>query len=239
MGQKRRGAFLRLSRILEHLYPGISCRPLFGRPVAVLSVAYVLTIIASGWWLVVPRTLLLDWSSHKVRVTCIVIVFSWCAFVCTASYLLTALTDPGDVPDSWRPVYSDTLCEAGPSLTTAGQDTSELTSSGYSLVPRTDAADLQLVEARSSSVVLRSNPRQLVPPQVVLAAGAIGPSGNLRYCRVCRVYKPARTHHCSICRRCTCLLYVITVFFIFVGSLFWDANLCCSYESYRSMFVLY
>lgn len=26
--------------------------------------------------------------------------------------------------------------------------------------------------------------------------------GHLRYCQICRAYKPDRTHHCSVCQRC-------------------------------------
>lgn len=204
MGQKRRGIGLRALRILEQLYPGASFRPILRRPVALLSVIYVLSIIIAGWWLVVPRTLFLDFPSHSIRVTCILLVFNWCAFACTASYLLTALIDPGAVPESWRPVHDDGFGASNSTTSASGLDLAESSPSLQAAHARSDAVDAFSIEPRSSSVVVRSNVRALVPPAVVLVSGSFGPNGNLRYCRICRIYKPARTHHCSVCKRCKC-----------------------------------
>jgi hypothetical protein len=125
MGQRQRGLWVRASRTLRALYPGVApdSRTPCSHPLAHISVAYVLTIISGGWYLVMPCTMLradhTPWSLFSLLVA---VVFNAGIVLTTASYLLTCFVDPGPVPESWKPACSVTSApDAGPdSVVAAG-----------------------------------------------------------------------------------------------------------------------
>jgi hypothetical protein len=320
MGQKLRGPWARAARHARVLYPGLVRLRLRGRPLALLSIVYVLMIIATGWYLVVPRVLLYrilvarsstpanaaglvtaeangpvaaapglaqprgrgsaidgrsegeaidnsdgnsgggpssdrssgNWPLPEFLLLC---VFKTTLFFCLVSYLLTALCDPGPVPDTWRPIYAAAVTrqrspapapspltppssvpalgasnslrpsEAYPAPSAAsGRTVTDASSAraenaddtvapvatsapqrGYHSDVSVSSPSRQLVSSSPSIVQLAREPLQVgqpIPPPVVYSAAALGSDGNPRFCRTCRVYKPARTHHCTVCRRC-------------------------------------
>lgn len=93
----------RIQRLVRALYPGFCWRVGRGDPLSLLSIFYVLSIIATGVYLTVPLALLPALNDHPVRAIALLVAFSWCILACVVSYLLTACADPGRLPDSWRP----------------------------------------------------------------------------------------------------------------------------------------
>lgn len=96
---------IRLARVLRQLYPGFVARDVRFSPLAILSITYVLSIVGTGVYLVYSslldtHTKQLTWSN-----TFLLALFTWCIAMCVTSYLLTALSDPGRIPDSWKPPH--------------------------------------------------------------------------------------------------------------------------------------
>jgi palmitoyltransferase ZDHHC2/15/20 len=205
MGQKARSAAVlrvsltqRLARLSRSprssvlaLYPGVQrSTPLRNRPAAVVSIIYVMSVIAAGWMLVVPRTLMPALLAGPRFVDVIVlVVFSMSIGACALSYLLAALVAPGPVPDAWKPVYVAT-----PVLVPPPPDAPSASSS---MTPASAGHDQPAAEAAGGGV-------KVGPPQAPPAALADG--SPPRFCRTCRVYKPRRTHHCSTCGSCALML---------------------------------
>lgn len=175
----RSGGVLRARslRALRALYPAFVLRPERFSPLSVVSIAYVLSVIATGVYLVVPFTLLPEFAEHPVRSSLLLVAFGWTISACVVSYLLTASADPGRVPDSWRPRPED-FREAVVGENPPARDASSQTST--------------------------TTPAPAAPPAppAVDAAAMLGPDGLPRYCAKCRIFKPDRTHHCSTCGRC-------------------------------------
>lgn len=102
--QARGGSFLRLrlARLGRQLNPSYVAREGRFAPLALLSIAYVLAIVATAVYLVclalVPALV-----AYPMRAGVLLALFGWCASMCVVSYILTAFADPGRVPDSWRP----------------------------------------------------------------------------------------------------------------------------------------
>ena len=94
---------LRLTHVLRQLYPSLVLRDERFKALSLLSMAYVLSIIATGVHLVctavVPHL-----HAQPVLNGVLLVSFAWCITNCVASYLLTACVDPGKIPESWRPL---------------------------------------------------------------------------------------------------------------------------------------
>lgn len=93
---------LRVTHVFRQLYPGFVLREGRYAPLSLLAMSYVLSIVATGVYLVCMA--LLPYLKEKPLVNSFILaVFAWCIVMCVASYLLTACVDPGRIPDSWRP----------------------------------------------------------------------------------------------------------------------------------------
>lgn len=113
--QARSGAVLRvrIARALRHLYPNFVAREARLAPLALLSMAYVLSIVATAVYLV-AISLIPALPTHPVRNAILLAIFTWCASMCVVSYILTAWADAGRVPDSWRPRTEDARAAGTP-----------------------------------------------------------------------------------------------------------------------------
>ena len=105
------------------------------------------------------------------------IVFLYCYIVSWVSYYKTATTEPGSPPDGW---VTD--------------------------VPYPESKELlQHGEAAETYILLSfdSSPRVFTLPLCSAPILAYSQEfGSLRFCRVCRNWKPERCHHCRKCARC-------------------------------------
>lgn len=233
MGQKRRPMFSRSARLARLLYPGVTLVPrsTWCDPIGVLSVLYVLSIIFGGWYLVVPCTLLRSdyhpWST--LSFAALLIFFHTSLLLTIYCYLLASFVDPGPVPDAWRPVQRPTAAskltpapaasaDAAPDDDCGGvsDDSGEDYATGGGGGGGDSVAVSLLGEAarkRESGgsaagggiapVGAPQGAKDAVPPPAVEAC--LPPGKPVRFCRQCRIFKPARTHHCGTCRRCVLL----------------------------------
>lgn len=224
MGQRQRGLAVRASRVLRLLYPGVtlSSRGVCSEPLSYVSVVYVMAIIASGWYLVVPCTLLrVDLRQWSVFAGFVAVVFHGCMFLTTFPYLLACFADPGAVPESWKPLRS--AKGDSQALGTGGTggggvvgreapDASEeaMYDSSSGVGDELGALLLPVVGSGSGMMAPDGVPeaaaakRHLAVPEVPPAVLSGTPPGEIpRFCRYCRHFKPSRTHHCGACNRCS------------------------------------
>lgn len=213
MGQRQRGMSVRLARVARALYPGVSrgTRPCAGEPLSYVSVAYVLGVIAAGWYLVLPCTLLRREMRPWGFVSGVVaLVFHACLALTTVSYLLACFVDPGAVPESWRPDPS----RVGEKGRVEGRSGSDVVGAAAGDEAREQAAGAG-VGTLSDALLQRgydadeddgwSDDEDRIPgapPPPPAVVSGTPPGEAPRYCRHCCVFKPARTHHCGACRRC-------------------------------------
>lgn len=168
---------LRLRANLRHCYPSFASRQLLNRPLALLSIVFVLSIIATGVYLVLLQTLLPELRTRR-EAPLLALFFSWCIVCTLLSYLLTAVAHPGKVPDAWRPLSFQMECVDAP---------------GVSVVQPGAPPDTQLYPV-APAVVHASHTSMLRA------------DGRYRYCNVCKIFKPDRAHHCSSCNECILLM---------------------------------
>eukprot|EP00177_Eucheuma_denticulatum_P000888 GFKZ01001607.1.p1 GENE.GFKZ01001607.1~~GFKZ01001607.1.p1 ORF type:complete len:352 (+),score=0.92 GFKZ01001607.1:384-1439(+) len=178
---------LRFRLFLRLCYPNFLPRgPPARRPVALIAMTFVISIIATGVYLVVPLTLIPQLRSNPWQTSFWLALFFWSILCTLVSYLLTALAHPGKVPDSWRPVTWQHEDPNQPGIPAPPQAPSD---------PSLPSHVSPLPSAKNMYPV---------PPPVVHAAGTamLRPDGRHRFCVHCKVFKPDRTHHCSVCREC-------------------------------------
>jgi DHHC palmitoyltransferase len=225
MGRKQRGLGVRMSRWLRYLYPGItlSQRTVCSDPISLVSVVYVLAVIASGWYLVVPCTLLrADFWPWSILTGLVAAVFHSFMILTTYSYLLACFVDPGAVPESWKPVHfspSEHVLAANSQSAVTGlsPDAESLADScddsvvpdgtglatsllGVDVRTRLGTASSACVAVPASTLGTGADTSIPEPPPAVLSG--MPPGETPRFCRNCCVFKPPRTHHCGSCNRC-------------------------------------
>lgn len=172
-------AFIRSrARLLFHaLYPSFVLRRTVVRPLSLVSMTFVLTLIFIGFYLVVPFTLLPHVASRPFPTLLWLVAFIWCIACTVVSYILTALALPGRVPLTWRPQATQLEPSLSPGMGT--------------------------VEACLEKSIVVPVP----PPEVLAAGTAmLDAEGRYRFCKICNVFKPDRAHHCSACRECVLLM---------------------------------
>lgn len=220
----------RARRLLRSCYPGFASRPAARGALSVLSMSFVLSIVATGWYLVVPLTLLPRLREHPLETAVVLAVFSWCMAACVLSYLLTVFAQPGSVPDSWRPVdwVPDPAYAQPPTQQhyhpVAG-DANILITSSVAPMAFTAPANTTTNNTTNSSVAALSVPHAVPAPVGSTApttitvpvpgpdvgppgvnASMLRPDGRLRFCNKCQVFKPDRAHHCSSCSACVLVM---------------------------------
>lgn len=175
----------RLRLLLHTCYPSFTFREKANRPLAILSIIFVLSLVATGVYLVIPLTLLPQIHTRPLRALCWLLVFLWSISCTVISYLLTAFQHPGKVPDSWRPRQWQKEDPSHP---------------GVSL-----NSDCEVMA--SGKVNVKAGLYPVAPPAVHAAGTAmLRPDCRYRYCTHCNVFKPDRAHHCSTCRECVLLM---------------------------------
>lgn len=189
-------AFLRIR--LRHLarlcYPHLTLRRAARRPIALLSILFVLSIIATGVYLVIPLTLLPALPASPFPTILWLLLFLWSISCTLVSFLLTALAHPGRIPETWRPTLwqkEDPLKPGVPLLP------HPLKGQGQSTEPDPKPDLHPLPHAPKPSLYP-------VAPSVVHQAGTamMRTDGRHRFCVHCNLFKPDRAHHCSTCREC-------------------------------------
>lgn len=166
-----------LRHLLRILYPSFSIRRNAARPLSILSISFVLSLVFMADYLVIPFTLLPHLSSAPIPTLFWLILFSWSSSCTLISYLLTALANPGHVPSSWRP-----------------------------LSWRDQPAQSQY-DASSPALTDPPQRVPVPPPAVTVSSTAmLLANGQYRFCKHCKVFKPDRAHHCSTCHECVLLM---------------------------------
>lgn len=181
---------LRVRLFLRQCYPTFSHRGKPARhPLAVLSIVFVISIIFTGVYLVIPFTLIPQMYSNPWHSAFWLALFLWSISCTLTSYLLTALAHPGRVPESWRPVAWQQEDPVKPGIPLPLSTPPESGASLASQVTPMPVSNLNLYP---------------VVPSVVRAAGTamLRADGRHRFCVHCNVFKPDRAHHCSSCREC-------------------------------------
>lgn len=166
----------RLRLLFKALYPSFSFRRAVASPISFLSITFVFSLIFTGTYLVIPLSLIPQFPNQPITTTVYLIIFSWTILCTIISYLLTAITHPGRIPDSWRPL----------TWQREHQNTSTI------------QINIDTTANPPSPIIYP------VPPPIVIAAntGMTRPDHRHRFCTHCNIFKPDRAHHCSTCREC-------------------------------------
>lgn len=97
---------LRVRRLCSTLYPSFTRRRRILQPIALVSLTYVVSIIVSGFYLVVPFTLLPQFNARAHTPLTAIPSLLFFLFVVTnmvVTFILTTVTEPGRVPATWKP----------------------------------------------------------------------------------------------------------------------------------------
>ncbi|CAK9276188.1 unnamed protein product [Sphagnum jensenii] len=129
--------------------------------VSIVGVSYYAVVIANY----TPQVLKGGSAATMATALLVLILFHVLLAMLLWSYFAVVFTDPGGVPQGWRPSSS------------SSEDDLEMQSS-----PLVDQTAEMMTVAASLEIT----------PQ----------SANVRYCKICRQFKPPRCHHCSVCGRC-------------------------------------
>lgn len=189
--QPRNGASLfrlRLRLLFRQCYPQFKPRGrALRRPLTLVSMIFVISIIATGFYLVVPLTLIPQFQSDPWHASMLLLLFFWSISCTIISYLLTAISHPGRVPDTWKPTKWQQEEPQNPGIPIAQHVTSDSPHS-----------------SEANSGFLHQTNMYPVPPPAVHAAGTgmLRADGRHRFCVHCNVFKPDRAHHCSSCQEC-------------------------------------
>lgn len=186
---------LRLRHLARQCYPHLTLRRAAHRPLALLSIFFVLSIIATGIYLVIPLTLLPALPAAPFPTLLWLLLFLWSISCTIISFLLTALAHPGRIPDSWRPTLWQQEDPLKPGLPLPVHNSTS-NDAGAATPNMADAPPIlpHVVKPKLYPVV----------PSVVHAAGTamMRGDGRHRFCVHCNLFKPDRAHHCSTCREC-------------------------------------
>lgn len=209
-------------------FPGVRLFPCTAlRLAGMLPVVLVLIIHALAYITVVPGTLLPLLSSFPYSGSALLLFFHLVFISTVANYLLLVLIDPGSVPEDWKAPPPPTFFHARH----IPRQRPVLPPTHTQSTPPAPNAQLQAPVTSESNPVVQEPPEASssthFPIDLAAAATSITPSatntslqktfnnfryshlmnertyeGYLRYCRICKAYKPDRSHHCSVCRRC-------------------------------------
>lgn len=177
----------RLFTLWARWYPGVRlspCSPI--RCAGMLPVLIVLLIHALAYITAVPGTLL-PLSSTVPFISCFLLVLFHFVFISTIlNYLFLVFIDPGSVPDDWKAPEPSTFVRPPP----PHRQRHLLPSSSPSISPSSSTC------APSAGMTTEHEFRyaRLMHERTI--------QGFLRYCTQCEAYKPDRSHHCSVCKRC-------------------------------------
>ncbi|KAI0564645.1 DHHC palmitoyltransferase [Gracilaria domingensis] len=158
---------------MRRLYPKLRLAPCTKmRAAGFIPVIFVLGLETMAYITAVPGALVPLYSRFPIPSTILLIVFHFIFINVVINYLLLVFVDPGSPPDHWS---------ASPPPT------------------------FQRYRSRKSEDTERQNllhyDSEATFPYAHLMKERTY-EGHLRYCRFCSAYKPDRSHHCSVCRRC-------------------------------------
>lgn len=193
--------------LISRWYPGVKllrCTPL--RLAGMLPVLLVLCITFLAYLTAVPATLFPLRPHYPLLVYPLLLLFHFLYLNVLANYLLLILSDPRSPPDTWaappppRPVPhipSSALAEA---RHLAEEERLRPTPAQHEDHDPSEHESLLTQRPTAPAPLLPSPPKPQFRFAHLMHERAY--DGSLRYCRICKMYKPDRTHHCSVCRRC-------------------------------------
>lgn len=191
----------RFRLLLHALYPSFVFRRSVLRPLSVLSMTFVLSLIAFGFYLVVPFTLVPQLRQAAWPAMLWLALFLWSCSCTLLCYLLTATTVPGRVPATWRPNGWQTE-----HIDTPGVLAEHTSSAQHQAHPHTHQTQAQAQAQAQVYVQVLDDGCKLYPiaPADVAAAGTamLLADRRFRFCVHCNLFKPDRAHHCSSCHEC-------------------------------------
>lgn len=204
--------------ILARWCPGIQffrCTPL--RIAGMLPVLLVLGIHFLIYTAGVYGTLLPLREEYPLVSSTLLAIFHFVFVMAIVNYLLLVLADPGSVPDDWKAPPPPTFSIYAPPLPLSVRlpiNTANSSSSRNLHAPNSAHSDqlptLPPSPSFSAKLVppIGTKPHSVpssAPPILFKYAHLMHErtyEGYLRYCNVCKSFKPDRSHHCSVCRRC-------------------------------------
>lgn len=153
-------------------------------PVIIVLFIHALAYITAVLGTLIPLT-----STHPFPSYVLLAVFHFVFVMTIANYLLLVFADPGSVPADWK---------APPPPTFFPQSQSQLQ-------PSSSSSSSSGLPSSHVQIPIVLPPDQSHPETAFRYAHLMQDrtvEGFIRYCRICRAYKPDRAHHCSVCKRC-------------------------------------
>lgn len=196
---------------LARWFPGLRCAkytPL--RIAGMVPVVVVLGAHALLYLTAVPGTLIPLYSSIPLAAPILLVVFHFVFISTLFNYLLLVFIDPGSPPDDWKapPPSTFFLNASRPQRNSTPTPPLSLQSPAFSNSntmhhetgsvreppPASTAPNFAHVAIPMTDTINEFRYTHLMHERTL--------EGYLRYCRICKAYKPDRSHHCSVCKRC-------------------------------------
>lgn len=158
-------------------------------PVIIVLFIHALAYITAVLGTLVPLT-----STHPLPSYVLLVVFHFVFVLTIANYLLLVFADPGSVPADWKAPPPPTFHSQFPPQSQSQSQSQPSSSSSSSELPSSHVQIPIMLTPDQSHAETPFRYAHLMQDRTV--------EGFMRYCRVCRAYKPDRAHHCSVCKRC-------------------------------------
>ncbi|RVW87377.1 putative protein S-acyltransferase 16 [Vitis vinifera] len=153
------------------------------------------------------------------------IAFTAVAFMCVLNYVVAILTDPGRVPATFMPDIEDSQSPIHEIKRKVLFLRSWFWHNVLFSVWQFCLSDAMLESGQECQSILIGRilesalgSRSCHVQDLSWEPKVVHVGGDLRYCQKCAHYKPARAHHCRVCRRCVLRMVLL------VGSIYNDAE---------------
>lgn len=180
------------------------------RIAGMVPVALVLGAHAILYLTAVPGTLIPLHSTFPFIAPVILVIFHILFISTLFNYLLLVFIDPGSPPDDWKAPPPSTFFSTSsrsqrtvvpnhvPSFKSPMISNAHTTHHDSNSVPRPPPASTAH-NYTQIAIPMNGTINQFQYAHLMHERTS---EGYLRYCRICKAYKPDRSHHCSVCKRC-------------------------------------
>lgn len=189
--------------LLARWFPGVrpfACTPL--RVAGMFPVIIVLIIQGLAYVTAVPGTLVPLFTTLPLTSSALLIVFHVVFFMTLFNYLLLVLMDPGFVPSDWKAPCPDTFHQQRHPMRQQQQHQQQQQFRIPFIPPTPSKSDDRAHIQPTVQIQPMEEPPVQEPFRYAHLMKERTYQGYLRYCQVCKAYKPDRAHHCSVCKRC-------------------------------------